>query len=114
MAAAVIKIAQKLININGKYWSALSYKNLAGKVMEAGIDVVPETVRTWSRELGMVCRRRYIKPKLIICHKIDRLTFVLNHMNSRTTKITNLENVVHGDEKCFFYDDGWHCVPCLS
>ena len=68
MAAAVIKIAQKLININSKYWGALSYKNLAGKVMKAGIDIVPETVRTWCRKLGMVRRRRYIKPKLIICH----------------------------------------------
>ena len=35
-------IAQKLININNKYWGALSYKRLAGKLMKAGIDV--ETV----------------------------------------------------------------------
>ena len=37
-------IAQRIINNNNKYWGALSYKRLAGKLMEAGIDVVPETV----------------------------------------------------------------------
>ena len=62
----------------------------------------------------MVGRRQYIKPKLTIHDKIDRLPSVLDPMNSRSAKFTNLENVVHEDEKCFFYyDDGWHCVPCL-
>ena len=109
----IAAIAQKLININNKYWGALSYKRFAGKLMEAGIDVVPEIVRTRCRESGMVRRRQYIKPKLTVRDKIDRLQFVLDQMNSRSAKFTNLENVVHEDEKCFFNDDGRHCVPCL-
>ena len=83
--------------------------------MEAGIGVVPEAIRKWCRELGMVRRRRYIKPKLTIHHKICRLAFVLDQMNSRTAKFTNLENVVHGDETVFFlfFDGGRHCVVCF-
>ena len=71
--------------------------------MKAGIGVVPETIRTWCRELGMVRRRRYIKPKQTICHKNGRLTFVLDQMNSRTAKFTTLENLVHGNENCFYF-----------
>ena len=73
------------------------------KLMEAGIGVVPETIRTWCRELGMVRRRRYIKPKQTIRHKNGRLTFVLDQMNSRTAKFTTFENLVHGDENCFYF-----------
>ena len=89
---------------------ALSYKRLAGMLKEAGIDVVPETVRTWSNELGMTRRRHYIKPKLTIRHKIDRLSFVLDQIDPTTSNFNNLENVVHGDEKWFFMmKDGTVC-----
>ena len=102
--------ARKLIEINNKHWGALSYKRLAGKLKEAGIDVVPETVRTWSKELGMTRRRRYIKPKLTIRHKIDRLAFVLDQIDPTTSNFNNLENMVHGDEKWFFMmKDGTVC-----
>ena len=102
--------ARKLIEINNKHWGALSYKRLAGKLKEAGIDVVPETVRTWSKELGMTRRRRYIKRKLTIRHKIDRLSFVLDQIDPTTSNFNNLENVVHGDEKWFFMmKDGTVC-----
>ena len=77
---------------------------------QAGIDVVPETVRTWNKELGMTRRRRYIKPKLTIRHKIDRLSFVLDQIDPTTSNFNNWENVVHGDEKWFFMmKDGTVC-----
>ena len=70
--------------------------------MESGIDIVPETVRMWCKEFGVMQRCRYIKPKVTIRHKIDRLILVLDQMNFRTEKLTNLENIVHWNEYCFF------------
>ena len=60
------------------------------------------TVRTWCRELGMRRRRRYIKPKLTLLHRINRLSFVLSQIDTRSAQFTDLNNVVHGDEKWFF------------
>ena len=71
---------------------------------------MPETVRACSKELGMTRRRRYIKPKLTIRHKIDRLSVVLDQIDPTTSNFNNLENVVRGDEKWFFMmKDGTVC-----
>ena len=47
-------------------------------------------------------RRRYIKPKLTLLHKINRLSFVPSQIDTRPAQFTDLNNVVHGDEKWFF------------
>ena len=103
-------VAKKLIDINNRNWGALSFKRLAGKLADEGINVSHVTVRTWCRELGMRRRRRYIKPKLTLLHKINRLSFVLSQIGTRSAQFTDLNNVVHGDEKWFFMmKDGQVC-----
>ena len=62
-------VAKKLIDIIGQNWGALSFKRLAGKLADEGINVSHVTVRTWCRELEMRRRRRYIKPKITLLHK---------------------------------------------
>ena len=62
-------VAKKLIDVNNRNWGALSFKRLAGKLADEGINVSHVTVRTWCRELGMRRRRQYIKPKLTLLHK---------------------------------------------
>ena len=103
-------VAKKLIDINNRNWGALSFKCLAGKLADEGINVSHVTVRTWCREVGMRRRRRYIKPKLTLLHKINRLSFVLSQIDTRSAQFTDLNNVVHGDEKWFFMmKDGQVC-----
>lgn len=95
-------VAKKLIEINNRHWGALSFKRLAGKLSEEGISVTEKTVRKWCKELGMIKRRRYIKPKLTLTHRINRLSFVLGKLTRSKKKFSNLQNVVHSDEKWFF------------
>ena len=103
-------VAKKLIEITNRNWGAFSFKRLAGKLADEGIKVSHVTVRTWCRELGMRCRRRYIKPKLTLLHKINRLSFVLSQIDTRSAQFTDLNNVVHGDERWFFMmKDGQVC-----
>lgn len=104
-------VARALISINNKHWGQLSFKRLAGKLAEEnGTKVTPMTVRKWCRELGMIRRRRYIKPKLTLTHRVNRLQFVLDQIDKRTAKFTNLEDTVHGDEKWFLLmKDGQVC-----
>lgn len=97
-----VAIAQKLIEINNKHWGRLSFKRLASKLIEEGINVSPQTVNTWCKELQMQRRRRYIKPKLTLVHKIKRLKFVLSNIDRKTAKFTDLKNIAHGDEKWFY------------
>ena len=94
-------VAKKLIDITNRNWGAFSFKRLAGKLADEGINVSNRTVRTWCRELGMRRRRRYIEPKLTLLHKINRLSFVLSQIDTRSAQFTDLNNVVHGDEKWF-------------
>lgn len=104
------EIAQMLININNRHWGALSYKRIAGKLADEGVNVSHTTVRNWCKELGMVRRRRFIKPKLTLSHRVARLSFVLGQLNQRTRKLTDFNNMVHGDEKWFFLmKDGQVC-----
>ena len=93
------EVAQLLIDVNNKHRGQLSFKRLAGKLAELNIDVTPMTIRKWCLELGMVRRRRYIKPKLTLTHRENRLEFVLSQFNKRTAEFTTLEDSVHGDEK---------------
>ena len=103
-------VAKKLIDINNRNWGALSFKRLAGKLADEGINMLHVTVRTWCRELGMRRRRRYIKPKLTLLQKINRLSFVLSQIDTRSAQFTDLNNVVHGDEKwSFMMKDGQVC-----
>ena len=95
------EVAQALIKINNEHWGQLSFKRLAGKLGEQGTKASPVTVRKWCRELGMVRRRRSIKPKLFLTHRVNRLQFVLSQIDKRSAKFTNLEDIVHGDEKWF-------------
>ena len=95
-------VAKKLIDINNRNWGALSFKRSAGKLANEGINMLHVTARTWCRELGMRRRRRYIKPKLTLLHKISRLSFFLSLIDTKSDQFTGLNNVVHGDEKCFF------------
>ena len=102
--------AKKLIDINNRNWGALSFKRLAGKLADEGINVSHVTVRRWCTELGMRRRRRYIKPKLTLLYKINRLSFVLSQIDTRSAQFTDLNNVVHGGEKWFFMiKDGQVC-----
>ena len=104
------EVAQLLIDVNNKHWGQLSFKRLAGKLAELDIDVTPMTIRKWCLELGMVRRRRYIKPKLTLTHRVNRLEFVLSQINKWTAEFTTLEDTVHGDEKWFFLmKDGQVC-----
>ena len=104
------EVAQLLIDVNNRHWGQLSFKRLAGKLAELDIDVTPMTIRKWCLELGMVRRRRYIKPKLTLTHRVNRLEFVLIQINKRTAEFTTLEDTVHGDEKWFFLmKDGQVC-----
>ena len=104
------EVAQLLIDVNNKHWGQLSFKRLAGKLAELDIYVTPMTIRKWCLELGMVRRRRYIKPKLPLTHRVNRLEFVLSQFNKRTAEFTTLEDTVHGDEKWFFLmKDGQVC-----
>eukprot|EP00117_Sycon_ciliatum_P044677 scpid99779/ scgid32195/ len=104
-------IAQKdLIDINNRHWGQLSFKRLAGKLAERGTKVTAMTIRKWCKDLGMVKRRRYIKPKLTATHRINRLQFALGQIDRSARRFTNLENVVHADEKWFFLmKDGQVC-----
>ena len=104
------EVAQLLIDVNNKHWGQLSFKRLAGKLAELNIDVTPMTIRKWCLELGMVRRCRYIKPKLTLTHRVNRLEFVLSQFNKRTAEFTTLEDSMHGDEKWFFLmKDGQVC-----
>ena len=95
-------VAKKVIDINNRNWGALSFERLAGKPADEGINVSHVTVRIWCRELRMRRRRRYIRPKLTLLHKINQLSFFLSQIDTRSANFTDLNNVVHGDEKCFF------------
>lgn len=104
------EVAKTLIETSNRYWGKLSYKRLAGKLSEQGIVVTSPTVRTWCKQLGMIRRRRYIKPKLTLQHKINRLAFTLKQLNRRTGRFTDLKDVVHSDEKWFYLmKDGQVC-----
>ena len=107
-------VEKKLIVINNRNWGVLSFKRLAGKLAYEGINVSHVTVTAWCRKLGMRRRRRYIKPKLTLLHKINRVSFVLSQIDTRSAQFTDLNNVVHGDEKWFFYDEGWPGLPRVS
>ena len=51
------EIAQKLIDNNNRNWGRLSFKRLASKLGEEGVDVSPVTVWTWYKALQMRRRR---------------------------------------------------------
>ena len=103
-------VAKKLIDINNQNWGAFSFKRLAGKLADEGINVSHVTVRTWCRKLGIRRRRQYIKLKLTLLHKINRLSFVLSQIDTRSAQFTDWNNVVHGDDKwCFMMKDGQVC-----
>ena len=103
-------IAKLLIELNDKNWGKLSYKRLAGKLSEHGHSVATETVRTWCKELGAVQRRRYIKPKLTLQQKHNRLQWVIGEYNKTKRKFGDNFDTCHGDEKWFYLmRDGTTC-----
>ena len=104
------EIAAKLIEINNAKWGKLSFKRLAGKLHDEGIQVSHVAVGTWCKELMMQRRRRYIKPKLTLGHRINRLTFALDQVNQQAGRFSDLKNTVHSDEKWFYLmSDGQVC-----
>lgn len=97
-----VEVASKLIETNNKHWGQLSCKKLAGKLKEQGHDCSKDTVRRWCKLLGAVRRRRYIRPKLTLRHRYDRLTWVINEYNKKKKKFGDNNNTAHGDEKWFY------------
>ena len=55
-------------------------------------------------------RRRYIKPKLTLGHRINRLAFALDQVNQQTGRFSDLKNTVHSDDKwSYLMSDGQVC-----
>ena len=103
-------IANKMIELNDKHWGKLSCKRLAGKLAECGFKCSKESVRIWCKTLGAVRRRRYIKPKLSLRHKCDRLSWVIQEYDMAKRRFGDNKNIVHGDEKWFYLmHDGSVC-----
>ena len=104
------ELAAKMVAINDKFWGKLSVKKLAGKLKSEGFDCSRESVRRWCKELGAVRRRRYIRPKLSLRHKLDRLTWVIEEYDRETQMFGDNRNTCHGDEKWFYLThDGTVC-----
>ena len=105
-----VQAAAKLVELNDKNWGRLSCKKLAGKMREAGFDCSVDTVRRWCSILGASRRRRYIRPKLTLRQKCDRLTWAIDHYDKHSRKFKDHFNTCHGDEKWFYLlKDGTVC-----
>ena len=96
------ELAQCLIETNDKNWGKLSNKRLDGKLSEQGYPCSTSSVRRWCKVLGAVRRRRYIRPKLTLRHKYNRLKWVIDEDDERKRKFGDNNNTCHGDEKWFY------------
>ena len=76
-------LAKELISTNSKTWGRLSCKVFAGKRAEKGHQVSLEFVRYWCKALGASGRRHYIKPKLMLRHKPQRLSWAVSMYDKR-------------------------------
>ena len=76
-------LAKEFISTNSKTWGRLSCKAFAGKRAEKGHQVSRESVRYWCKALGASGRRRYIKPKLMLPHKHQRLLWAVSMYDKR-------------------------------
>ena len=76
-------LAKELISTNSKTWERLSCKAFAGKREKRGHQVSRESVRYWCKALGASGRRRYIKPKLMLRHKHQRLLWAVSMYDKR-------------------------------
>ena len=96
------ELAARMIAINDKFWGKLSCKKLAGNLSSEGYKCSTTSVRRWCKELGAVRRRRYIRPKLTLHHKLNRLLWVLDEYDQDTQKFGSNENTCHVDDKWFY------------
>eukprot|EP00117_Sycon_ciliatum_P039056 scpid92697/ scgid1715/ len=104
------ELAKKMVEINDKAWGRLSCKKLAGELTEAGYPCSEPSVRRWCQALGAVRRRRYIKPKLTVRHRLNRLSWAIDQYNRGRRKFVDNLNMCHGDEKWYYLmRDGTIC-----
>jgi hypothetical protein len=79
-------------------------------------DVPKSTLHRWAKVMELQRRARFIKPKLTIKHKRDRMAFVISRVDSSTKTsrhplFSNHYDVVHVDEKWFYLlSDGSHVL----
>eukprot|EP00117_Sycon_ciliatum_P044524 scpid94515/ scgid32113/ len=96
------ELASKLIEINDRHWGRLSCKKLAGELTTAGFACSVVSVYRWCKILGATRRRRYIKPKLTLKHRRDRLSWAISRYDRRKKKFGDNNNIAHGDEKWWY------------
>lgn len=74
------------------------------------------TLHRWAQHMKVMRRARFIKPKLTIKHKHDRMAFVISRVDgsttaSRHTLFGHHYDIVHVDEKWFYLmSDGSHVL----
>ena len=112
-AKFTVEIAVFIMDENARTWGALSCRRLTSRVNDKfNEDFGDTTIRRWCRALGAVRRRRYIKPLLTKKHKLDRLDWVLDHIETQGQQHLFVQNydTCHGDEAWFYLmTDGSVC-----
>ena len=105
-----VELAQKMVEINDRNWGNISCKKVAGEMTVAGFPCSESSVKRWCKVLGATRRRRYIKPKLTVRHRDNRLTWVIDQYDKKRRRFGDQLNQVHGDEKWFYLmHDGTVC-----
>lgn len=97
------ELALALVRIDDENWGRLSIKKLTGELKKAGFECSQTSVRNWCKLLGAGRRHKYIKPKLTVRHRRDRLAWVLDKYDRKKGRFTDQHDVCHGDENGFLF-----------
>ena len=103
-------LVHAMIRVNNENWGRQSIKKLTCELCKSGYDCRQTSVRKWCKFLGAGRRHKYIKPKLTLRHRRDRLTWVLDKFDRRKLRFSDQVDVSHGDEKwIYLLRDGTAC-----
>jgi len=93
-------ILKRMKEIDHEHRGSLPYDRLHHLLVKEGFDCSLSSVRVWAIKAGCRKRRLFLRPKLRLRHRLDRLDWVLNELVSRRSRrFGSNTDTVHLDEK---------------